>query len=170
MKTLMFILVFGMLSYAQQNTAQAAGSSGCGPAQESFGVTAVKSAHTAIPADSGEASIYVYQDDTAVEYRPRPTTRIGMDGKWIGATHSNTYMYSAVEPGEHHLCARWQGTGMNKEAALHFTAVEGHSYYFRVKDTWTRNQAKQIEFSPIDSDEGQLLASKAALSNSQPKK
>jgi len=58
----------------------------------------------------------------------------------------------------------------SKVAALHLTAVDGHSYYFRVKDTWTQNQGKQIEFTPIDSDEGQLLASKAALSTSQPKK
>jgi hypothetical protein len=171
MKSLIFVLAFGMLSYAQQNTPQSAQIPGCGPAQESFSVTAINGAHPTAQPDPGKALIYVFQDDTGVEYHPRPTTRIGMDGKWVGATHSNTYLYSAVDPGEHHLCVRWQGIGMSsKVVALHLTAVDGHSYYFRVKDTWTRNQGKQIEFTPIDSDEGQLLASKAALSTSLPKK
>jgi hypothetical protein len=167
MKNLMFILAFGMLSYAQQSPPQ---SSSCGPAEENFAVTASKSANPAAQPDPGKALIYVFQDDAQFEYRPRPTTRIGMDGNWVGATHSNTYLYSSVDPGEHHLCVRWQGIGMGKEAALHLTAAEGHVYYFRVNDKWTRNGSKAIEFSPIDSDEGRLLASKAAMSNSQLKK
>jgi hypothetical protein len=60
-----------------------------------------------------------------------------------------------------------------KMAALHFTAEPGKAYYFRVKD-WSpgtvHGRMGEVDFQPLDSDEGQLLATKYAFANSTPKK
>jgi hypothetical protein len=57
----------------------------------------------------------------------------------------------------------------HKTAAAHFTAEDGGVYYFRVKNTWSREIPADIEFGPLDSDAAQLLMSKFALSTSHPK-
>ena len=36
------------------------------------------------------------------------TTKVALDGAWIGANHSNSYLAFAVAPGERHLCVNWQ--------------------------------------------------------------
>jgi hypothetical protein len=55
-------------------------------------------------------------------------------------------------------------------AAAHFTAEAGQVYYFRVKNKWLREHAaSHVDLSAVDSDEGQLLASRRALSVSHPK-
>lgn len=173
MRIIGFLLLFGMTyCYAQQNDPTSSQAASCGPAHETFGVSVEKGHLSTTQMAPGKAAIYVIQDDTGFQYRPRPTTRIGVDGAWVGATHTNTFLYSLVGAGEHHMCAQWQGIGMQgKRAVLHFTATPGHSYYFRVTNTWIRDHGtKDLEFSAIDSDEGQLLASKGSLANSQPKK
>lgn len=171
MKLGLSILVFvlGMsFSFAQQNAAP-----GCGPEKQKIQVTTTKN-YAPIQPDPGKALIYVVQDDSQYDSRPRPTTRIGIDGAWIGATQGSSFLRAAVEPGEHHMCASWQGfVGLgvaSREAALHFTAEPGKSYYFRVRDRFIREHERaNIDFMPLGSDEGQLLASKAALSSSVPK-
>jgi hypothetical protein len=137
MKMLMLVLsLTASFAYAQQTMVENTTPGGCGPAQEKFDVLATKAA-AATTSASDNALIYVIQDDTHFESHPRPTTRIGVDGKWVGATRSNSYLRSLVGPGVHHLCASWQGfvgVGMGvKMAALHFSAEPGKSYYFRVR-------------------------------------
>ena len=68
-------------------------------------------------------------------------------------------------------CASWQSTvgigSRNKSAAAHFTAEAGGVYYFSVKNSWLRDSMIMgIELVPLDSDEGQLLASKFSYSTS----
>jgi hypothetical protein len=75
----------------------------------------------------------------------------------------------SVDPGEHHLCASWQTAVILRQghqtAAAHFTAEAGGVYYFRVKNTWVRDLGTAgISLAPLDSDEGQLLASKFSVS------
>ncbi len=118
--------------------------------------------------------IYFMEDDCSFESRPRPTTRLGVDRKWVGANHGDSYFYVSVDPGEHHLCASWQSfvvfQAHETSAAAHFTAEPGHTYYFRVRNTWLREHGvTHVELTPLDRDEGQLLASRSALSTSQPK-
>jgi hypothetical protein len=147
---------------------------GCGPTDVKFSVKTDKAQHPAAKPEAGEAIVYFVEDDTHFQSTPKPTTRIGLDGTWIGANHGNSYFSFTVDPGEHHLCANWQssvGIGMgNKSAAAHFTAKAGAVYYFRVENTWLREvMIPGIELAPLDSDEGQLLASKFAYSSFQPK-
>lgn len=175
MKTILFALMLALSAslYAQDRPAFVPA---CGPAQEKFEVALRDQAEPA-PIENGKALIYVIQDDTAFDSTPRPTTRIGVDGNWIGATRSNSYLRAAIDPGEHHLCVRWQGfvafrMGM-KMAALHFTAEPGKSYYFRVRNWYTSNHSRaggDIDFAALDTDEGQLLANQYSFSSSHPKK
>jgi hypothetical protein len=128
--------------------------------------------HLAQPA-AGKALVYFLQDDTNFIARPRPTTRLAVDGAWVGATHSDSYFYFPVEPGEHHLCAIWQAGGLDPTAgaaAARFTARAGHSYYFRAQNGSLKDGTKTIEFGRVDSDEAQLLINRYAFSSSSVKK
>jgi hypothetical protein len=75
----------------------------------------------------------------------------------------------SVAPGEHHLCASWQGKSQTR-AVAHFTAETGKVYYFGVKNRAGTYQAYGIEFGPLDSDQGLFLASTFPLSTFQLKR
>jgi len=131
-----------------------------------------KETHPAQP-EAGKALVYFIQDDSAFASRPRPTTKMGIDGEWVGATHSNSYFYVSVNPGVHHLCASWQ-TGEGSEevevAAAHFTAEAGGVYYFDAKNAYGREVSKSISLNLLDSDEGPLMTNRFSFSSSRPKK
>ncbi|MGD0479359.1 MAG: hypothetical protein ABSA42_04255 [Terracidiphilus sp.] len=161
---------------AQNNNAASAGSPGCGDDAVKFSVKTGQGQNLAQP-DAGKAVVYFIEDDSNFESSPKPTTRAGLDGKWVGATHGNSYLYFSVDPAVHHLCASWQlgvilGKG-RKTAAVHFTAEAGGVYYFEVKnifDSTKYSETLDMSFIPLDSDEGQLLVNKFALSTSRQKK
>jgi hypothetical protein len=76
----------------------------CGGAQ--FEVTTLKSQHPVVQPDAEKAVVYfIEDDDSAYPWGRKPTIRAGLDGSWVGATHSNSFFYFSVAPGEHHLCA-----------------------------------------------------------------
>lgn len=168
------ILLFTSLAFAQDKSASA-GAPGCGAPDTKFEVRSERGQHPAKP-EAGEALVYFIGDDSEFEMNPKPTTRIGVDGEWVGATHGNSYFYFSVDPGVHHLCASWQPAllllKVQKTAEAHFTAEAGGAYYFEVKNTWWRDRGGTgiISLEPLDSDEGQLLANKFSFSSSQPKK
>jgi hypothetical protein len=123
---------------------------------------------------SEQAMVYLVEDDTEFESTPKPTTRIGVDGTWVGANHGNSYFSLAVAPGVHDLCWSWQSLAVigahDTSAAARFTAEAGQMYYFRVKNKWLREHAaSQVDLSPVGSDQGQLLASRRPLSVSHRK-
>jgi hypothetical protein len=167
--TLISSTLLGSLAFAQDQ-----GAPGCGEQNIKFAVKSKKEQHNAQP-DPGKALLYFLQDDSNFNSHPRPTTKIGIDGSWVGAMQSNAYFFVSVDPGVHHLCAAWQTTvgpgSSHKTAAAHFTADPNGVYYFVVKDTWWQDAgASGIALKPLDSDEGQLMANKFSFSTSQPKK
>ena len=83
----------------QDKVAVAAAEAACGPQDSQFSVTSDESRHPTPTPESGKALIYV------VGQVPR-STRVGADGKWLGALKRGTYFSASVDPGEHHLCAR----------------------------------------------------------------
>lgn len=151
------------------------GAPGCGDSNAKFAVSTDAGQHFALP-EAGKALVYVIEDDSNFGSFPKPTTRAGLDGEWVGATHGNSYLYFSVDPGVHHLCASWQtsvvlGKG-HMTAAAHFTAEAGGVYYFKVKNTFLsleRSSVTDVTLSPLDSDEGQVLASQYSLSTSHRK-
>jgi hypothetical protein len=173
-KAFAVVLLFGTLVFAQDSSSPINTAPGCGAASVKFDVKTDKSPHALAPPPPGQAMVYFVEDDTEFESTPKPTTRIGVDGTWVGANHGNSYFSFAVAPGAHHLCASWQSLAVigahDTIAAAHFTAEAGQVYYFRVKNKWLREHAaSHVDLSAVDSDEGQLLASRRALSVSHPK-
>ena len=174
MKPALVAVLFICSAWAQDKPTGVAVAPGCGPMDAKFDVKTDKTQHPITAAESGKAVVYFVEDDSHFQSTPKPTTRIGVDGSWVGANHGNSYFYLSVEPGEHHLCASWQswvGIGSrNQAAAAHFTAVAGGVYYFTVKNSWLReSMIMGIELLPLDSDQGQLLASKFSFSASHAK-
>lgn len=173
-----FLAILVMTSYilAQDKPVATASAiaAGCGSADAKFEVKTDSKQHPVAQPESGKALLYFIEDDTGFLGRPRPTTRLGVDGNWAGANHGSSYFYVSVEPGEHHLCASWQSTVVlgagHKTAATRFTAQAGNAYFFRVRNSWSQYSVAQIDFNPVDGDEAQLLMSKFSFSTSHPKK
>jgi hypothetical protein len=168
------LVIFFLASSALAQSAPT-GTAACGAADARFEVKTAKGRYAAAQSDVGKALVYFVEDDSDFGSTPKPTTRAGVDGGWVGATHGNSYFYLSVDPGEHHLCASWQsevilGQG-HKVAVAHFTAAAGEVYYFEVKNTWTLDLGSAgISLKPLDSDEGELLVRKFSLSTFHLKK
>jgi len=171
----LFLALLPASVIAQDKPSATAAAAGCGTENVKFEVKTARSQHPIGKPDAGKALVYFLQDDTDYGSIPRPTTRFGLDGNWIGATQSNAYFYVSVDPGEHHVCAGWQtfvnaNTGQ-KSAAAHFTAEAGGAYFFIVHDHFLENHGPAgMTLSPVDSDEAQLLMSKFGFSTSHPRK
>lgn len=177
LKVLAFSVVFISLPVlAQEKSASSLGGPGCGDPTVKFEVKTDKGDHPT-QADAGKALVYFIEDDSNFGSFPKPTARAGIDGKWVGATHGNSYLFITVEPGVHHLCASWQTTVVvgkgHMTSAAHFTAEAGGVYYFEVKDklfVGDSSSVTDMSLTPLDSDEGQVLAEKYSLSTSHEKK
>jgi hypothetical protein len=175
---LLFLFAFAATSFAQNAPTETAAPPGCGAENTKFDVKTDRSQHPFVKPEPGKALVYFLQDDSYFLSVPRPTTRFGLDGNWVGATQANSYFYASIDPGEHHLCAGWQSfVGFNvarKSAAAHFTTEAGHIYFFVVNDHADSGAEHQrpagMKLSPLDSDEAQLLMSKFGFSTSRVRK
>jgi len=180
MKTLsaFFLFAFATASFAQNAPTETAAPPGCGVENVKFDVKTDRSQHPLAKPEPGKALVYFLQDDSNFQSAPRPTTRFGLDGNWIGATQANSYFYVSIDPGEHHLCAGWQSfvgfTSGHKSAAALFTAEPVGVYFFVVNNHADRGGENQhpagMKLSPLDSDEARLLMSKFGFSTSRAKK
>ena len=106
------------------------------------------------------------------------TTRIGVDGTWVGANRGNSYFSFSVEPGKHHLCTDWI-SGFLPNGRLvsltSFTAESGAVYYLRARTSASPTSGKagdgaSIDLDLVNEDEGRLLVASSGLSLSQQKK
>jgi len=172
--TLLFFLLVSP-ALAQNKFADAALAPSCGADDAKFDVKTLKNQHPVAQPDAQKALVYFIEDNSNYNSILKPTIRVGLDGAWVGATHGSSYFYFSVAPGEHHLCASWQAADDSDQsratALVHFSAEAGQAYYFRVKNHWNaNNQGLDMDFEPIDSDEGQLLSSTFSLSTFHPKK
>jgi hypothetical protein len=161
MKTVLaiFLLSFPIASFAQTASVEQAATPGCGKDDVKFDVKTEKSQHPFAKPEPGKALVYFLQDDTDFLSSPRPTTRFGLDGTWIGATHSSSYFYVYVEPGVHHLCA----AQFNADAdGIYFFVVRNHAMQEKVP--------AGMKLRTLDPDEAQLLMSQYAFSTSRAKK
>jgi hypothetical protein len=177
MKAALIFLLLASPAFAQNKLTDTAVAPGCGAEDAKFDVKKVKAQHPAVQPDAGKALVYFIEDDSDFDWIFKPTTRAGLDGSWVGATHGNSYFYFSVAPGEHHLCASRQSTEDSGQghtrAVAHFIAEAGNVYYFRVKNRWRRDYGSgetEIDFAPLDSDEGLLLSSTFVFTTSHPRK
>jgi hypothetical protein len=164
MKTLLklTLLVFATPVFAQQPP-PAPGGSACGPMNLQFDARADKSKHDVPQPEAGKALVQVIE----IFKKPPnelgdPTIRVGLDGAWVGASRSNTYLSFSVDPGEHHLCASWQSmfkTLSQNVALAPFTAEAGKVYYFGARILQLENKVFTLELEAINPDQGQYFVS-----------
>lgn len=167
--TFLFCLVLGPAFQAWCATLPDA----CGNDRIQFDVKTAKGQPAPAPAAAGMAQLVFVQflDKDACLGCGTPTSRIGVDGKWAGATRGISYFTMEIAPGEHHLCADWQSMSSrfreSKAAVASFTAEAGMVYYFQVEikstpaavygsahGAVTSSPALSIDLKQLSTDEG----------------
>jgi Protein of unknown function (DUF2846) len=151
---------------AQVNALLAA--AGCGPMETHFDVKTNKHLHPSAQPQPGKALVYIFEED--LTSGASPTTRVGLDGKWMGANQKRSYFFFPVDPGQHRLCTNWQATDdfARLGGALNFTAEAGKTYYFLATIKLVKDFS--ISLKAVNSAEGPFLISGDAFSTSQVKK
>ena len=171
-RALLALFFFTLAAFAQDPAAISAAEAACGPDGVNFDVKDDNSQHTVRQPDAEKALVYVIQ-----EIGEGPciagciTSKVALDGAWIGANHHNSYLVFSVDPGERHLCARWQSHfgRLDQVAGLtHFTAEPGKVYFFRTRLLDPTHGF--FDFEPVDSDQGKLFVASIPMSVSHPKK
>lgn len=119
----------------------------------------------------GMAQIYFIQDTGLTITLAYPTTKIGIDGKWVGANKKDSYFAVFVTPGEHHLCAAIQSSIVRNNIELaHFTAEAGKVYFYRTRIIASRDGLDYLGFLPVDSDQAAYLIASDPLATAHARK
>jgi hypothetical protein len=156
-KIMLLVLVCAAPVYGQNATTDFRTGAGCGPQKTQYEVTLDAPEKGVIAPSPGKARVYVLEivgmNNTGV------TTRIGVDGQWVGANTGKGYVSFEVEPGDHNICADWQSIMKARQedgAAMVMRAEEGKTYYFVVG---ILIQALDFNLTEVDEAEGQWLLS-----------
>ncbi|HEX4001245.1 MAG TPA: hypothetical protein VHX36_01260 [Candidatus Acidoferrales bacterium] len=172
-KYLLLALLLAAPAYGQAADLRAA--AGCGSPKTQFNVKVEKKGRAMPRPAPGKAIVFVIS-----EYKTQPgymtlghvTTRVGLDGNWMGASHQNSYLFFTVNPGDHQLCSDVQSIFAPKSlaAAADLTAAPDQSYFYRVVVNERRGEKPRMYLDAVDNAEGALLMSNAGLSMSKAKK
>jgi|SRR5579862_2428833 hypothetical protein len=165
MKTLAAVLLLAVYGLAQQSSTPTALHEACGPQKVNFDTSVSDDKPLAQP-EPGKSLVFVAQE------LPMITLKVGVDGAWVGATHGHSLVSFSVDPGEHHMCVRWQShRGFSRMVSFaHLNAEPGKIYYFRARIYGLGAvNPEYLDLDPIDSDEGQYLVASSLLSVSHPK-
>ena len=173
-KYIFLALALSATVYGQDQAIDLRAAAGCGPAKTQFNVKTDKKHDTVEQVEPGKARVFVFEEYVSdPNYRTigHVTTRVGVDGDWVGANHESSYIFFSVEPGDHRLCSDVQSMFVkNLSAAADLNAEAGKTYYYRVLVKDTANEQLQMRMRAVDNAEGALLMSKYARSSSQAKK
>ncbi len=147
----------------------AAAQTACGPQGARFKVDLDEGNHALRQPEPGKALVYFVQDMGGRISMTADTTRIGIDGTWVGANKGDSWFSVSVEPGVHHICANAHSHFLGNVIELaHFTAEAGHIYYYRTRSfMW---QTRRLEFAPVDSDQGLYMIGSSPASILRPLK
>lgn len=175
LKILIVALLLALPIYAQAQSSDDQ-SGGCGSGKDGWDVKTVKQHPPAPKPQDGKALVYVVQ--TMVDGPPilgnKATTRLGVDGSWVGANHGDSYFFFSVDPGEHSICTDWQSalyTRSGLASAADLNAQAGGIYYFRIRVRDVTNYRQgEVEIAPIAKSEARLLLGNSEFSSSHPKK
>jgi hypothetical protein len=176
LKAMLIALLLASPVFAQDEAETARVAAGCGPNEIKFNVKTEKKRHPTGQAAEGKALVYVFGDeneDNGGFHIGGLTTRIGLDGTWVGANDFKSYFFFSVDPGDHRLCTSWQSIikgRTQKSAATSFTAAVGKVYYFRTKTPDRPQPGELVRLVPVDPAEAQLLIASSAFSISHTKK
>lgn len=138
----------------------------CGDLRQKMAVDLASRPKTVQQPEPGKALIYFIQDTGYPTWSP--LTKIGIDGKWVGANKRNSFFSVNVAPGEHHLCAVIQSFYLAKILQLaHLTVEPGKVYYYRTRIVL---QPEYLSFEPVDSDDGAYLVASYHLATAHAQK
>jgi hypothetical protein len=159
-------------AFAQDPGATLRATASCGSGTVQFDAKADASQHPLAQPEAGKAAVYVigsFLGESLVD----PTVKVGVDGAWVGANRGDSYIFTSVEPGEHHICVNWQSGIMTPSglfALANFTAEAGKTYYFRARTFETKLDVYSLDLDTVNNDEGQYLVAPSPFSRSHPKK
>jgi hypothetical protein len=143
----------------------------CGDLNVDLSVDLDKRAQDTVVPQPDKAVVYFIQEtglDINLFY---PTTRVGVDGKWVGGNKKNSYFSFVVAPGEHHVCVAIQSSIVKENGELtHFRAEAGKVYYFRTRISWGKDAPQYLSVEPVDSDEAKYLIGSFSLARLHPRK
>jgi hypothetical protein len=129
----------------------------CGDDSIKFNVSTNKDQPPPAPPEAGKAQIIFVENYQKPAFTGGlSTTRVGVDGTWVGANEGNSYFVLTVDPGVHHVCVNYQGMKHDVEVKS-FTAESGKIYYFETKLVWiSQGHALNhtFELLPLDNDTG----------------
>ena len=108
MKAILIFAVLASCAFAADQAAVSSAESACGPGTIQFDVKTDKSQHPTVLAQDGKALVYIVE----VFEKPgnqlgKPTTKVGLDGTWIGANKNNSYFSFPAETGD--IIYAWPG-------------------------------------------------------------
>jgi uncharacterized protein DUF2846 len=169
---LFFALLFiASSSWAQTNIALSQPEDACGPANVNFDVKFDYQGQHLPSYDPTKALVYFVQNQNSNVIN-QITGRVAVDGAWVGANQGSSYFFLALEPGEHHLCARWQSRFARAQliSLNNLNAEAGKTYYFRIQITGGDHAAFAFDLLKTNADEARLLIERSPYSISQPKK
>jgi hypothetical protein len=181
MKAALALLLLSVPAFGQNSTVSTT-ESACGPGDVQFRVKTQTLQSMPAP-EPGQALVFVVEDQKFKAVRD-VTARVGLDGSWVGANRGNTFLYFAVQPGEHRLCTDWISDFLPNGRAVslaHFVAESGKIYYFQARTVGFYGSLSDghglqlpngagIDLDLVDSDEGKLLVETSELSVSHPRK
>ncbi len=174
---LLLALVSAAPVFAQNQPIDARAAAGCGPADIKFDVKTDKKQHPVTPPGPGKAMVYVIEEERMgpdMNEIGHVTTRVGLDGNWVGANNGASFLSYTVEPGNHHVCSDWQTNSKADQklsAAAELAAEAGKAYYFHViVFIGDLKHNPYLKLEAVDEAEGLLLVSESALSTSKIKK
>ena len=143
----------------------------CGNLTVNMAVQLTHNASAAQQPEPGMARIDFIQQSGMPVLIGYPTTKIGIDGQWVGANKKNSYFSVSVAPGEHHLCAKMQSAFLPKDIELaHMTAEAGKVYYYRTRIFDSKYGPIYLFLTPVDSDEGKYLVASYPLAKARVRK
>jgi hypothetical protein len=121
---------------------------------------------------AGKALVYFDENDAGYVSLAPPATRVGVDGKWIGAMQEVSWFYAYVDPGPHTLCANWQTSWppawTKTTQTAGFEAQAGAVYYFEVRYEKISGQV-HMTLQPLDGERGAKTIAKYFYCTSQPR-
>jgi len=167
MKTPVLALLLLTSIPASAQSADALYQQACGPKDSSFVVKQVEGQPSATP-EPGKALVYIIQKEAGMHF----TTRLGVDGAWVGMVEGNSYVPLAVAPGEHHFCVATQDRKQPEAEFVHFTAEAGKVYYYLVRGMVTDGSnggVLTMQFDAVDRDEALYLIASHSQSVAKPK-
>lgn len=171
MRNLMLMLLISAApALGQSQKADLRAASGCGPATMRFEVKMDKKQHALSQPEADKALVYVIQQGRPLGADFTVTTRVGLDGNWVGANHGESYISFEANPGDHQVCVDWQSSLKSRQRlsqAMQLTAEAGKTYYLRaevVMSQATEAHDELLRLGTVDKAEGILLLSKAGQS------